>query len=71
MRAIWKVTSGELLIKQAIRKNINYYYYYYYNIQKNTYILKLLLNIVTTGIEAPVILGNKLWYACIKEVCHL
>jgi hypothetical protein len=28
-------------------------------IQKNMYILKLLLNIVTTGTEALVILGNK------------
>jgi hypothetical protein len=39
MRAIWKVTC-ELLTKQAMRKNMYY-------IQKNIYILKLLLNIVT------------------------
>jgi hypothetical protein len=36
---------------------------------KNMYILKVLLvllNVVTAGIEALVIL-----YACVKEVCHL
>jgi hypothetical protein len=33
------------------------------------YILKLLLNIVTAGIEALVALGNKFLYACVKEVC--
>jgi hypothetical protein len=38
-RAVWKVTSDELLTKQATRKK-NYY------IQKSMYILKLLLNIV-------------------------
>jgi hypothetical protein len=26
---------------------------------------------VTARIEAPVISGNKLLYACVKEVCHL
>jgi hypothetical protein len=54
-RAVWKVTSGELLTKQA----------------NNTYILKLLLNVVTTGIEALVISGNKFLYACVREVCRL
>jgi hypothetical protein len=33
--------------------------------------LKLLLNIVTVGIEAIVISENKFSYACVKEVCHL
>jgi hypothetical protein len=33
------------------------------------YILKLLLSIVTAGIEALVISGNKFLYACVKEVC--
>jgi hypothetical protein len=39
--------------------------------QKNMYMLKLLLNIVTAGIEALVVLGNKFLYACVKEVCLL
>jgi hypothetical protein len=47
MRAIRKVTSGELLTKQAMREK------YYYT--KNTYILKLLLNVVATGIEVLVV----------------
>jgi hypothetical protein len=41
-----------------------------YYIQKNTYILKLLLNSVTAGIDAHVS-GNKVLYACVKEVCRL
>jgi hypothetical protein len=40
MRAIWKVTSGELLKKQAMRKKNLLY-------TKNKYTLKLLLNVVT------------------------
>jgi hypothetical protein len=50
-RAILKVTSDELLIKQAMRKN--------YYIQKiHIYLrLKLLCNIVTARIEALVISG--------------
>jgi hypothetical protein len=63
MRAIWKVTSGELLTKQAMRKKILY--------TKNMYILKLLLNVITTGIEAPVMSGYKFLYACVKKVCCL
>jgi hypothetical protein len=31
------------------------------------YTLNLLLNIVTTGIEALVVWGNKFMYACVKE----
>jgi hypothetical protein len=38
---------------------------------KNTYIIQLLLNIVTAGIEALVVSGNKFLYACVKEVCRL
>jgi hypothetical protein len=58
-RAIWKVTSGELLTKQAMRKKI-------------MYILKLFLNAaVTTRTEAPVVSGNKVLFACVKEVCRL
>jgi hypothetical protein len=34
------------------------------------YVLKLLLNIVTAGIEA-LVLGNKFLYACVKGVCCL
>jgi hypothetical protein len=45
-RAIGKVTSGELLKKQVMRKKL---------FQKNTYILKLLLNVTTAGIETPVV----------------
>jgi hypothetical protein len=60
-RAIRKVTSGELLTKQAMRKNYI----------KNTYIINLLPNVVTAGIEAFVLLGNKVLYACVIEVCRL
>jgi hypothetical protein len=63
MRAIWKVTSSKLLTKQTTRKNLLY--------AKNTYILKLLQNLVTAGIEAFVVSGNRFWYACVKEVCCL
>jgi hypothetical protein len=62
MRAIRKATSSEPLTKQAMRKRNHY-------IQK--YILKLLLNVVTTGIEALVISGSNFLYACVKEVCRL
>jgi hypothetical protein len=61
-RAIRKVTSGELLTKQAMRKNVIIY--------RNMYILKLLLNVVTAGIDA-LVSENKVLYACVKEVCHL
>jgi hypothetical protein len=37
---------------------------------KNMYILKLLPNVVTDGNEA-FLSGNKLLYACVKEVCRL
>jgi hypothetical protein len=57
-----KVTSGELLTKEATSKM--------YYIQKNTYILKLLLNVITAEIE-ELLSGNKFLYACVKEVCHL
>jgi hypothetical protein len=42
-----------------------------YYMQKNTYMLKLLLSVVTAGIEALIVSGNKFLYACVKEVCHL
>jgi hypothetical protein len=35
------------------------------------YILKLLLKAVTASIEVHVISGNKILYACVKEVCLL
>jgi hypothetical protein len=35
----------------------------------NTYILKLLLNIVTAGTELLVVSGNKFLYVCVKHVC--
>jgi hypothetical protein len=37
---------------------------------KNIYILQLLLNVVTAGIEA-LVSGNKFLYVCVKEVCRL
>jgi hypothetical protein len=61
MRALQKVTSGVLLTKQATRKEYT----------KNTYILKLLLNVVTTKIEPLVISMKKFLYACVEEICHL
>jgi hypothetical protein len=60
-RAIWKVTSGELLKNKQWEKTFLLY-------TKNKYILKLLLNIVTAWIEA-LVLGNKFLCACVKEVC--
>jgi hypothetical protein len=54
MRAIQKVTTGELLTKQAMRKKMQ---------EIHTYIHKLLLNVVTTRIEALDVLGNKFLYA--------
>jgi hypothetical protein len=49
-RPIRKITSGEQLTKQAMRKKCY--------IQKNSYILSLFLNVVTTGTEA-LVWGNK------------
>jgi hypothetical protein len=63
MRAIRKVTDGELLTKQGMRKNLIY--------KRNTYILKLLRNTVTAGIEALVLSRNNFIYVCDKEVCRL
>jgi hypothetical protein len=63
-RAIQKVTSGELLTKQTMRKRIVLY-------TKNMDVHKLLLNAVTVRIEALVVSGNKFLYARAKEVCHL
>jgi hypothetical protein len=63
-RAIWKVTSSELLTKQPMGKRKLFYI-------KNMSILKLLLNVATARIEAPVISRNKFLYACVKEVCCL
>jgi hypothetical protein len=45
-RVIWKLTSGELLTKQAMREKEIIIY--------KIYVLKLLLNIVTAGMEALV-----------------
>jgi hypothetical protein len=35
------------------------------------YILQLLLNVITTRIEALVVLGNPFLHVCVKEVCRL
>jgi hypothetical protein len=48
-RAIRKVSSGELLTTQSMRKIIMY---------KDTYILQVLLNVVIAGIEVLVVSGN-------------
>jgi hypothetical protein len=50
--AIREVTSGELLTKQAMKKIYI----------KNTYIFKLLFNVVADGIEA-LVSGNKFLYS--------
>jgi hypothetical protein len=54
-RAIRKVTPGELLTKQGMRKKKLLY-------TKNTYVLMLLLNVITGGIEA-LVSGNKFLHA--------
>jgi hypothetical protein len=61
MRAIRKVTSGELLTKHEIRKKIIIY-------KKD---LCYFSKIVTAGIKALVVLGNKFLYAYVQEVCRL
>jgi hypothetical protein len=38
---------------------------------KNTYILKLLLNVLSAGIEELFVWENTFLYACAKEVCCL
>jgi hypothetical protein len=55
---------SELLTNQAMRKKIVL-------CRKNVYIRKLLLIVVTAGIEALVLSGNKFLYACIEEVCDM
>jgi hypothetical protein len=60
MKAFRKVTSGELLRKQPMSKN------YYV---KNTCIFTP-FNVVTSRFEA-LVLGNKYFYAFVKEVCRL
>jgi hypothetical protein len=62
-RAIRRITSGELLTKQTMRKILLN--------TKNMYILNLFLKVFITGIEAIVVSGNKFLYACVKEVCLL
>jgi hypothetical protein len=61
-RAIRKVTSGEMLTKQAMRKTFLLY--------TKKCILKILLNVVTAGTEA-LVSCNKFLYAPVKEVCRL
>jgi hypothetical protein len=60
--AIRKVTSGELLTKQAVRKKLLY--------RRNKYILKILLIVITARIEA-LVLGNTFLYAHATEIFHL
>jgi hypothetical protein len=56
-RATQKVTSSELLTKQSMRKKVIY---------KKYDILRLLLNIVTAGIETFDVLGNT-FFVCLYE----
>jgi hypothetical protein len=56
-RAIRKITSGELLAKQAMKKCITC---------KNT--RTYLSYVVNDGFEAFVVLGNKFLYACVKKI---
>jgi hypothetical protein len=62
-KTIRKVTSDELLLKQAKRKTNLLY-------TKTTCILKLLLNVVTVETEA-LVSWNKFLYACVKYVYRL
>jgi hypothetical protein len=64
-RAIWKVTSSELLKNQPMRKQISLY-----ACTENRYILGHLWNISTTGMKA-LMLGNKFLFTCVKEACRL
>jgi hypothetical protein len=65
MRAIQKVTSSELL-KRASRTK------FYYTYTKKTFILKLVLKVVTAGNEAHVAFGNRFLYARdISEYSHV
>jgi hypothetical protein len=62
-RSIQKANFGELLTEQRMRgKHLLYI---------KIYIPKLLLNVVTPGIEALIITGNKFLYSCVKELCCL
>jgi hypothetical protein len=59
-RTIRKVTSGELLTKQAARTNFIIY-------KKYVHISKR----ITAEREAFVVSGNEFLYTCVKEVCRL
>jgi hypothetical protein len=62
-RAIWKVTAGELLTKQTMRKMLLD--------TKHKYVVELILNLVTTESETLVISENKFLNGCGKDVCRL
>jgi hypothetical protein len=63
--AVRKSTSGELLTKQAMRKNLLY--------PKIMYILKLICNVVTAGTEALVVWGISFCMPVLKKsaACEL
>jgi hypothetical protein len=61
-RAIRKATSNECQQNKAMKILIIY---------ENTYILKLLLNVVTPGIEVIIVSRNRFLYACVKQFCRL
>jgi hypothetical protein len=64
-RSVWKITSGALLTKEALRKKFAIY-------KKNVYVLKLLLNIATVGIEADIRCSAPPWHCASAYSCsHL
>jgi hypothetical protein len=66
LKAKYEVYSESNLswaVNKTMRKKLLY--------RSSTYIIKLLLSIVTAGTEALVIWGNTLLYACVREVCRL
>jgi hypothetical protein len=59
---------SESNLQRAVNKKVMRKYILFYT--KNTYIIKVILNVVTPGIEV-LVLEDKFMYACIKEVCRL
>jgi hypothetical protein len=65
-RIIWRLFESNLRL--AVNKTSNGEKILY---AKNTYIFKPLLNVVSAGIEALIVSGNKFLHACVKAVCRL
>jgi hypothetical protein len=62
---IWKVASDKLLTKQGMRRKIIIHKYSY------VYILKQLLNTITSGTVELDVSGNMFLYVCVKDICCL